>query len=240
MGFLSKFKARSALLKHQRGLVDEARAMYEELYQSGEIAANYMLPYSVLLLRSGEEGAFEKVKEIMVKAQKAPDMNPERKQQLLMNYAVASWKTGDLEKGIRLLEASHREAPCGLTYQSLGFLYVEYGDAKKALTYNEEALDYDDEDPVILDNLGQTYYRLLHDTKKARPYFEKAHAIKPSQIDTLYFLSRYDLEEGKPEAAFEKLEEALEGRFSPLNYVTRQMAEEEAARIRESLPEGVE
>jgi len=238
MGFMSKLKMRQALLKHQRGQTKEARALYEELYQQGEVSASYMLPYAVLLLRSGEEGAFEKVKQIMVKAQKAPDMNPERKQQLLMNYAVASWKTGDLDKGVRLLEASHRETPCGLTYQSLGFLYIEQGDAEKALAYNLEALEYDDEDPVILDNLGQTHYRLLKDKEKARGYFEKAHRIKPSQIDTLYFLSRYDLEAGKKEEALERLEEALEGRFSPLNYVTREMAEADAARIREALKEG--
>ena len=238
MGFLSKVKVRSALLKHQRGQTDQARAMYEELYRDGELAASYMLPYAVLLMRSGEEGAFDKVKEIMVKAQKAPDMNAERKQQLMMNYAVASWKTGDLDKGVRLLEASHRESPCGLIYQSLGFLLVEQGDGEKALQYNLEALDYDDEDPVILDNLGQTYYRVLGDREKARPYFEKAHEIKPGQIDTLYFLSRYDLDEGKPEAALEKLEEALEGRFSPLNYATRELVESEAAKLRESLKKG--
>ena len=219
-------------MKHQKGQENEARAMYEALYREGELAASYMLPFAVLLLRSGEEGAFERVKEIMVKAQKAPDMNPERKQQLLMNYAVACWKTGELDKGIRLLEASHRKAPCGLTYQALGFLLIEQGDAEKAQNYNLEALEYDDEDPVILDNLGQIYYRLMHDKEKAREYFEKAHAIKPGQIDTLYFLSRYDLDEGKREAALEKLEQTLEGRFSPLNYVTRGMVEAEVKRLR--------
>ena len=91
---------------------------------------------------------------------------------------------------------------------------------------------------MILDNLGQTYYRVLEDREKARPYFEKAHEIKPGQIDTLYFLSRYDLDEGKPEAALEKLEEALEGRFSPLNYATRELVESEAAKLRESLKKG--
>ena len=62
-------------MKHQKGQENEARAMYEALYREGELAASYMLPFAVLLLRSGEEGAFERVKEIMVKAQKAPDMN---------------------------------------------------------------------------------------------------------------------------------------------------------------------
>lgn len=238
MGLMNKLKIRQALLKHQRGQADEARILYEQLYGDGEISASYMLPFAVLLLRSGEEGAFDQVKEILVKAQKAPDLSPERKQQLFMNYAVASWKTGDLDKGVRLLEASHRDSPCGLTYQSLGFLYIEHGDGEKALAYNLEALEYDDEDPVILDNLGQTYYRLLNDKEKARPYFEKAHQIKPSQIDTLYFLSRYDLEEGKKEEALEKLEEALEGRFSPLNFVTREMIEAQVKRIKEGIREG--
>ena len=71
-----------------------------------------------------------------------------------MNYAVAQYKLGEIEKAIQLLEASHRKAPCGLTYQSLGWLYVEAGDPEKALAYNQEALDYDDEDPVVLDNDG--------------------------------------------------------------------------------------
>ena len=45
--------------------------------------------------------------------------------------------------------------------------------------------------------------------------------VKDNQIDTLYFLSRYDLENGDRAAALEKLEKAAEGRFSPLNYCTR-------------------
>ncbi len=221
------------MLKHQKGQKEEALSMYEALYRDGVVLAAYMLPYSVLLMRSGDESVFPKVREIMVKAQKAPDMTTERRQQLLMNYAVAVWKMGDLEKAISTLESSHRQSPCSLTYQSLGFLYIEAGDAEKALKYNQEALEYDDEDPIALDNLGQTYYRLLNDRDNARPYFEKAHEIKPQQIDTLYFLASYDLQEGKYEEAGEKLETALAGSFSPLNHVSRKMAEEALAKVKE-------
>lgn len=195
--------------------------------------AAYMLPYSVLLLRSGGEDVFNKVREIMVKAQKAPDMTVERRQQLLMNYSIAIWKTGNLEKAISTLESSHRQAACSLTYQALGFLYIEAGDAEKALKYNLEALEYDDEDPITLDNLGQVYYRLLNDREKAKPYFVKAHEIKPQQIDTLYFLADYDKQEGRPGDAIEKLETALNGNFSPLNYVDRKMVEEALAKLKE-------
>ncbi len=105
---------------------------------------------------------------------------------------------------------------------------------QKALKFNQEAVDYDDEDPVCLDNLGQTYYRVMEDPAQAKPFFEKAHKIKPEQIDTLYFLSRYDLQEGRKGAALEKLEKASEGRFSPLNYCGREQILAEIQALKEA------
>lgn len=231
MGIMDGFKARKAILDHQRGKTQEARAIYEQLYQSGYLSAAYMLPYSVILLREGGEENYLKVKEILKKAEKAPDLDASRRQELLMDYAVAQYKLGELDKAVSLLEASHRKSPCGLTYQALGFLYIEAGDAEKALAYNQEAVEYDDEDPVTLDNLGQTYYRLLNDKEKALEYFTKAHEIKDTQIDTLYFLAQYDKEAGKKAEALEKLKKAAEGRFSPLNYATKERVEKEIAEL---------
>ena len=183
MGFMETIQVRKALSLHQRGREAEARAAYAQLYERGVLRASYMLPYSVLLLREGGEENNRKVLEILKKAEKAPDLDTQ--QELMMDYAVAQYKLGALDKAVALLEESHRKAPCGYTYQALGFLYIEQGDGDKALRYNLEALDYDDEDPVVLDNLGQTYYRLLNDRATARTYFEKAIALKPNQIDTL-------------------------------------------------------
>ena len=103
---------------------------------------------------------------------------------------------------------------------------------EKALLFNKEAVEYDDEDPICLDNLAQVYYRCLGDKETAKTYFDKAIAIKPGQIDTLWFLSRYDLEAGNTAAAIEKLEKALEGRFSPLNFSSKQMIEEELKKLK--------
>ena len=232
MGFLDSFKIRSALAQHQKGNIAAARAAYEELYAKGVLSAQYMLPWSYILLREGGEENYKKAKELLSKAQKAPDLTPQRRTDLLVNFAVADYKLGALDKAVELLERVHQKSPCGETYGTLGYLLIEQGDAEKALAFNQSALEYDDEDPIILDNLGQIYYRLLNDREKALEYFQKAHEIKPTQIDTLWFLSRYDLEAGKKEDAIEKLETALEGRFSPLNYLTRAKAEEEIARLR--------
>ena len=101
--------------------------------------------------------------------------------------------------------------------------------AKKLL---EDALDYDDEDPVCLDNKGQFLYRVMGDKAAAKEWFEKAHELKPGQIDSLWFLSRYDLENGDKAAAIEKLEIALEGRFSPLNYMDKASVQAELDRVK--------
>ena len=91
---------------------------------------------------------------------------------------------------------------------------------EKAEEFLRKAVDYDDEDAICLDNMGEFLYRVRGDRAGAKEWFEKAIAIKERQIDTLYFLSRYDLEAGNREAALEKLAKASEGRFSPLNYCT--------------------
>lgn len=102
----------------------------------------------------------------------------------------------------------------------------------RAVAFNRTAVDYDDEDAVCLDNMGQLYYRVLGDKAAAKEWFDKALAIKPGQIDTLYFLSRYDLDAGDKAAACEKLETAAEGRFSPLNYCTKDAVEAEIAQLK--------
>ena len=103
---------------------------------------------------------------------------------------------------------------------------------KKAEAFIRKSLEYDDEDPICLDNMGQFVYRVLGDKAAAREWFDKAIALKSSQIDTLWFLSRYDEEAGDREGALEKLEEAAQGRFSPLNYCTKEKVLEEIARLK--------
>ncbi|MDO5435232.1 MAG: hypothetical protein Q4G19_02575 [Clostridia bacterium] len=118
--------------------------------------------------------------------------------------------------------AEEAKSPAGLFREGM----------EKALAFNQEAVEYDDEDSICLDNLGQVWYRVFGDKEKAKEYFDKAIAFRPGQIDTLWFLSRYDLEAGNTAAAVEKLELAAEGRFSPLNYVTKEIVDAEIARLK--------
>ncbi|MBQ8537421.1 MAG: tetratricopeptide repeat protein [Clostridia bacterium] len=216
MSFKGNLTGRKAIGLQSKGQDQEALAIYQQAMAEGMDSMRYILAYSVLLLRLGR---FEEAKDLLVKYQKAP-MTPDQKQQLFMNYAVCAYKLGNIEKALVVLEGQYAKNPSGMIYSTLGYLYVEAGDFEKAKEFNEKALDYDDEDSICLDNMGQTYYRLGGDKAKALEYFQKAHELKPSQIDTLYFLAQYDIEAGKKEEAKKKLEKALEGRTSPLNYAT--------------------
>ena len=277
MGFMATIKAQQAMRAHGKGDLEQAKKLYEEAIDRGLMSASPMLGYAILLNR---EGSYDKAMPLLIKAQKCPDLTPDQKSQLFVDYAACLMKKGELDKAIHLLEKQHNRAPIGLTYQTLGYMYVEkYSGAKpvaeaepekaaealempdteasteaaeeqpkvktqedidrewqegidKMFAFIQESVDYDDEDPVCLDNLGQAYYRVTGEKDKAKEWFEKAHAEKDSQIDTLWFLSRYDLEAGDKAAAIAKLEKALDGRFSPLNFCTKDMVREEVERLK--------
>jgi len=108
---------------------------------------------------------------------------------------------------------------------------------EKARKFLEEAIDYDDEDSICLDNIGQFYYRVMGDKEKALEYFQKAIALRATQIDTLWFLSRYDVEAGKTRDAIQKLQTAARGNYSALNYVTRDDVKQEIQRLGGKLEE---
>ena len=228
MNILASLKARSAAKQMSNGNSQAAKELYEDAVNAGLDEPRYLLSYSVLLIRDGE---YQKARELLVKHQKNQQFTEDNRKQLYVNYAVCVYKLGDMQKGIDLLERQHAKDPSGLIYETLGYLYIEAGDKEKALAFNQEAMTYDDEDAITLDNLGQTYYRLFNDREKALEYFQKAIAIKPGQIDTLYFLAQYDIASGDKEAAKAKLASAMEGRFSPLNYATRDMVEKALASI---------
>lgn len=273
MGLIASLKANMAMRAQTKGDLEKAKKLYQEAIGQGLLEARPMLAYSLLLIR---EGSYEEAMALLLKTQKAPDLTADRKSQLFVDYAACCAKTGQLNKGVALLEKQHARAPIGLTYQTLGYLYVEqlsqgkpvadestvvmvpgpheFSDpvpgegltveekqkildeqwaakldkAKKLL---EDSLNYDDEDPVCLDNMGQFLYRVMGDKAGAKEWFDKAHEQKPGQIDSLWFLSRYDLENGDKAAAVEKLKTALEGRFSPLNYMDKAGVQAELDRL---------
>ena len=176
----------------------------------------------MLLIRMSK---FDRALEILKIMEKIPGLQAKDKVDIHVNYAIILSRKGHLDRAMEILEDEFRHFKNGTMYSIIGFLKIEQGNAEKALAFNKEALEYDDTDPVFLDNLGQTYYRLLGDKDTAKIYFDKAIGLKPEAIDTNYFLALYDVEEGKREQAIERLKTARKGFTSPLNYATPEMIE---------------
>ena len=239
-GIMNELTARKAYKAHvtgnqlsDKGEVDKAKAEHEkaiELYAQA-IAAGvnkpvYLMAYGVLLLRFRR---YEEAKELFLKAEKCRDITKAERMQLRINFAICQWKLGNLDSAIEQLKIAKNNSVNGTIYGSLGYVLIEKarqtGDFTEALALNMEALEYDDEDAIILDNLGQLHLA-MGDREKALEYFTKAHERKPSQVDTLYYLGKLAAERGDREKAREYLEQTITGNYSSLCTTTREQAQE--------------
>ena len=104
-------------------------------------------------------GRLDRALEVLKKIEALPGLTPAEKTDLHVNYAIILSQKGHLDRAMDILEDEFRHLKNGTMYSIIGYLKVEQGDAEAALAFNREALDYDDADPVFLDNMGQTYYR---------------------------------------------------------------------------------
>ena len=228
MSFMGNMTGNKALTAHSKGDYRTALKLYEEAYEKGMDKPRLLRGYSVLLIRTSQ---FDKALEVLKRMEKMP-MDAKEKTDLHINYAIILWQKGHLDLAMEILEDEFRHTKNGTLYSIIGYLKIEQGDAEEAIRFNKEALEYDDEDPVFLDNLGQTYYRLVGDKETAKIYFDKAIARKPKAIDTNYFLALYDIENGDIESAKDRLDTARVGMFSPLNYATPEMIDAKRDELR--------
>ena len=228
MSFMGNMTGNKALTAHSKGDYRTALKLYEEAYEKGMDKPRLLRGYSVLLIRTSQ---FDKALEVLKRMEKMP-MDAKEKTDLHITYAIILWQKGHLDRAMEILEDEFRHTKNGTLYSIIGYLKIEQGDAEEAIRFNKEALEYDDEDPVFLDNLGQTYYRLVGDKETAKIYFDKAIALKPKAIDTNYFLALYDIENGDIESAKDRLDTARVGMFSPLNYATPEMIDAKRDELR--------
>ena len=228
MSFMGNMTGNKALTAHSKGDYRTALKLYEEAYEKGMDKPRLLRGYSVLLIRTSQ---FDKALEVLKRMEQMP-LDAKEKTDLHINYAIILWQKGHLDRAMEILEDEFRHTKNGTLYSIIGYLKIEQGDAEEAIRFNKEALEYDDEDPVFLDNLGQTYYRLVGDKETAKIYFDKAIALKPKAIDTNYFLALYDIENGDIESAKDRLDTARVGMFSPLNYATPEMIDAKRDELR--------
>lgn len=199
--YLSQAKSMQALDKqdYAAAIECENKALegYEKAMAKGMNQVNYLIAYTVLLLRTGK---FEKAMEIIRQTEKMHNLNDDQKRRLIINYSICQWKLGDIDHAIGAMIELSKTYKNSTVYGSLGYMLIargdKTGDYSEAKKFNDEAMDYDDEDAVVLDNVGQ-YYQRTGDYKKAREYFGKALEIRPTQVDSMYYLAKVNQAEAE-------------------------------------------
>ncbi|NLX70133.1 MAG: tetratricopeptide repeat protein [Clostridiales bacterium] len=227
MGFIGNINGFLGYMYHIRGNVEKAKIYYKKGMDKDMTNPSYKLAYGVILLKSGEfKDARDVFRDVL--------LNREYKEQIRymgkMNLSLAYWKLGEIDTAIEMLKELHQKYRNSRIYGALGYLLIEKGDMKEALDYNLEALDYDDEDPVVLDNLGQTYYRMGR-IDEAKKYFLKAESIKDDQAATLYHLGCIYQQAGDNDKAKEKFLKALDCNINPLTTISREDIERKLAEL---------
>lgn len=217
----------------------EALKLYDEAYKLGFRKAGAMQGYALLLMRSGN---FERAREIMLETSKNKEMSAQERFSLRVDYSICQWKMGQLDKAIETIRIAADGNMSGLVYTTLGMYLVEQarrtGDFEEAIRFNEEAYEYDDEDPGVLDNMGQMYLEISEKTRsegdaaladeqraKAVGYLAKAYEIKPEQISSSYFYAKALHENGDDAKAREVINAAMKIPFSAILQITKEQAE---------------
>lgn len=214
----------------------QARKYYEEALAEGTEKATVHQGFAILLMRMGE---FDRAMSLMEKLSRSKGLKDEDWFDLRLNYAVCLWKKGRLDDAIATGYRAAQIKKCAAIYGTLGMFLVEKADQtgafEAAKTFNGEAMDYDDEDAGVLDNMGEMLEAMSrHETdpeqaracrEEAKAYYVKAHEAKPRQITTIYSLARMYHEDGQNAEARKVLSSAKDLYYSAVCSVSEDMME---------------
>ena len=230
MSFIAGMVGNVAYFFHARGNLTKAESFYKRAVSIGKLNAKLEGTYGVLLVKRGE---FDHALEQFNKSLERKDCKGQLRAMVRMNRAMAFFRKGEVEKAVLALEDIHQNFKGLRVYQTLGYVYTAAGMFDKAEPYNLEALDYDNDDHVILDNTGQMYYE-MGQHEKAKDYFARAYENKKVS-DVCYHMGLIAEWEGDPEQALEYYKEALTKNMDALNDVTPQKLHDRIALLEAEL-----
>ncbi len=218
-------------MNHVRGHIEKAAQQYDKAIATGAAQSKAYAGYSTILLQKGEFAkALDIITEGLHRMEEAGKGNFLSVKSLSNNYVIALWKLGRLDEAIEEEEKVHSEIASVDAKGTLGCLYLERAlktgeGMEQALAFNEAAYEYEDEDPVIADNLAQVYY-YMGDLDKAAPLFEKALTLRPNQTVSMYYMAKIHEQRGDIDKALNLLSIALKKNYSALASISRQTVQE--------------
>ena len=207
------------------GNMDKAIEWFAKAYDSKRAGIQTSTSYAYILLKNGDVKKSEEILQKLLKDnQSSPDLP-----KIKSNMALVLWKKGKVDEAAAMLEEVIKTYKTTSIYGSLGYLLIAAGDLDRALKLNLEAYEYNSEDKIILDNLGQNYLLLgMYDKAEEiyKPLMEKKPAFPEPYFNYGLLLEKL----GNAEVALGMFKKALEYKFTYLSTISRQDVE---AKIRQ-------
>lgn len=210
----------AARLQFQKGESEKSFRLFRIADKIGRLSAVDRMYYGYALLRTGNLTESRKMLTRSSMDAKKPDM----KKRIKAILALVTWKEGNLDEAIQMMEEAIEDFKNTNFYQNLGLMYVLKGDAQKAIEFNEEAYEYNSDDMIIADNLAESY-ALGGKLEDAKKLYEELLAKEPHFPEPYYCYGLLLVSEGQRDRGIELIRESLSKRFSFLSVKTKEEVE---------------
>lgn len=209
-----------AKMKYNKGDIDGAEKIYEKVFKKTTPSADNQLMYGYILLRKGK---LEQARTTLAVASMSK-AKPAMKSRIKAMRALVSWKEGDINTAIEMLEDVISEFKNTAVYQDLGLLYILKGDKEKALNFNLEAYDFNADDNVIMDNLAEAY-ALCGEIEKSEEIYKKLMENEPRFAEAYWGYGELLIKKGEKEKGLELMKKSLDKRITFLSILQREEIE---------------
>jgi tetratricopeptide (TPR) repeat protein len=210
-----------------KGEFQKALVIYERIVKDSKTSRDRLSLARIYL----KTGRFDDA-EAQLRKLNLVDLNQTEVVQAKLNLAQVVWKKGDVKDAIRRAEVVFATEKITLVYATLGYLYIEAGDLKKALAFNQEAYEYNSANSEICDNLAECWLAL----KEYQKALDLLVAISKQKIVPTFPEWRYHyglaLEGlGQHDEALAQLKIALAARFSALSAISPEKVQKAVDRV---------
>lgn len=209
------------------GNIKEGAALYKKAINSGRLNPEYLVYAPYALLRYGfSEDAFYAIK----KAEAKKNLSPAQKKTLLTTKGLYLWKTGSLDEAEKLFKELHEKSPDSQTYSHVGFILLENKKYDEAYEFNKSAMEYNDEDQSIMDNMALSHY-YKGEYQNALSIYDKIME-NGTKFPVIYYNHALSLiASGEKDKAKEQLKKALSFNFSHIAAISKDDVEKKLSEL---------
>lgn len=197
--------------------IKKGLSYYEKAIKSNT-RTDYIIYACYTFLRFGKEEECIKYLDYVKKNKK---LTSSQEKEFLSIKALYFWKTGDMDEAESLFRKAHAVYPSSQTYSHLGFILLDEKKYDEAYLFNKEAMEYNDSDPSIVDNMAMSHF-YKGENDEALSLYEKIME-KGTRFPVIHYNYALCLEKaGKLEDAIDELNESLRYNFSHIASVSKE------------------